>query len=102
MREAKRGHQKGRQGLVIEGRDWTVEVSAGRAQIHAARPRTIEGGQNWGEQLGNGDRAFIKAIRTGKQVHVLSDYRSAVNTLAVTLAANASMQTGRPVNVRHF
>lgn len=36
------------------------------------------------------DRAFIEAVRTGKQELVLGDYSEAAATLAVTLAANES------------
>lgn len=97
-----KGHQKPRGGLEVEGRDWTIEITKGDALIHAARPRRLESGQTWAEQLGNGDRAFVQAIRSGKSSHLVSDYRSGANTLAVTLAANQSMRTGRVEKVRQF
>ena len=38
---------------------------------------------------------FLKAIETGDQGLVRSDYADAVKTLAVTLAANRSLETGQ-------
>jgi predicted dehydrogenase len=45
------------------------------------------------------DRSFIEAIRTGDQSKLLADYESGMETLAVTLAANRSVETGRPVRI---
>ena len=45
------------------------------------------------------DRAFIKAVRTGDRSVIQSDYGDAAKTLAVTLAANESVRTGKPVKV---
>jgi predicted dehydrogenase len=61
-----------------------------------------KGGQPWADQLGNGDRAFIAAIRAGDQSGIVSDYRSGTQTLALTLAANQSMKSGEVVTVRRF
>lgn len=43
------------------------------------------------------DRTFVEAIRTGQQHLVLGDYFEAATTLAVSLAANESAATRRPV-----
>lgn len=43
------------------------------------------------------DRAFIEAVRTGRQELVLGDYAEAVETLAATLAFNKSAEAGRTV-----
>ncbi|MBD2864402.1 Gfo/Idh/MocA family protein [Paenibacillus oceani] len=45
------------------------------------------------------DRAFVEAIRTGRQSLVLCGYDDAIETLRVTVAANESMESGRTVVV---
>lgn len=45
------------------------------------------------------DRAFLDAVRTGDRSHIRSDYPDALMTLAVSVAANESMATGKPVVV---
>jgi myo-inositol 2-dehydrogenase/D-chiro-inositol 1-dehydrogenase len=45
------------------------------------------------------DRAFIKAVKTGKKLGIKSTYVDALKTLAVTLAANQSAKTGKPVKL---
>jgi predicted dehydrogenase len=45
------------------------------------------------------DTAFIKALRTGNPAAVMSPYADAVKTLAISVAANKSMRTGKPVAV---
>jgi predicted dehydrogenase len=46
------------------------------------------------------DQVFLNAIRTGDTAAIRSSYADAVKSLAVSLAANESYQTGRPVKVR--
>jgi predicted dehydrogenase len=48
----------------------------------------------------NIDQAFIHAIRTGDRSLIKSDYYDALKTTEVTLGANASAQTGRPVTMK--
>ena len=43
------------------------------------------------------DEAFVKAVQSGKRTLIKSTYADALKTLRVTLAANKSMKTGRPV-----
>lgn len=45
------------------------------------------------------DDAFIKALRSGKRQGIMSPYEDAVGTLAISVAANKSMKTGKPVPV---
>jgi myo-inositol 2-dehydrogenase/D-chiro-inositol 1-dehydrogenase len=45
------------------------------------------------------DEVFLRAVRTRKPAGILSDYLDGARTLAVTLAANESMKTNRPVAV---
>jgi len=45
------------------------------------------------------DDAFIQAVDSANRSLVLSPYSDAIKTLAFTLAANESMETGRPVQV---
>ena len=45
------------------------------------------------------DRAFVEAVRTKDASLLRSPYADAVKTLAVCLAANESMDTGKPVKV---
>lgn len=45
------------------------------------------------------DRAFVRAVKTGKQLGIKSTYADALKTLAVTLAANQSARTGKPVSL---
>lgn len=45
------------------------------------------------------DRAFVEAVRTGRQELVLCDYDEAAATLEVTLAANEAAKAGRTVSL---
>lgn len=48
------------------------------------------------------DEAFIRAVETGDRSLVLAPYEEAMKTLAVTLAANESAQTNRPIDLADF
>jgi predicted dehydrogenase len=48
------------------------------------------------------DAAFIEAVRTGDRSLIRSDYDDAVRTLALTLAADESARTDRPVAIAAF
>lgn len=93
----------GKVDLTLKGRDWQVWTNSDESTWQSADGKDeVKGAQSWSEQLGNGDRAFVKAIRSGDQNEILADYRSGAQTLAITLAANESMQNGQEVNVRRF
>ena len=89
--------------LTLKGRDWQVWTDSDKAKWESEDGKDeIAGNQPWSDQLGNGDNAFVKAIRSGNQSDVLADYRSGAQTLAITLAANESMKNGREIEVRRF
>jgi hypothetical protein len=46
------------------------------------------------------NQIFLEAVRLGKPSLIRSGYRDAMNTLAVTLAANESARTGSSVRVQ--
>jgi predicted dehydrogenase len=48
----------------------------------------------------NIDQAFVHAIRTGDRSVIRSDYFDALKTAEVTLGANKSAETGKPVNMK--
>jgi myo-inositol 2-dehydrogenase/D-chiro-inositol 1-dehydrogenase len=45
------------------------------------------------------DQAFIQAVATGKRTLIKSTYSDAIKTLRVTLAANQSAKSGKPVKL---
>ncbi|MBS7614273.1 Gfo/Idh/MocA family oxidoreductase [Candidatus Bathyarchaeota archaeon] len=45
------------------------------------------------------DYAFIEAVRSCDESKILCPYSDAVKTLEITLAANTSMETGKPVKI---
>ena len=46
------------------------------------------------------DRAFTEAVQSGKRACIKSTYADALKTLRVTLAANQSAKSGRPVKIK--
>ncbi|PQV64282.1 putative dehydrogenase [Abditibacterium utsteinense] len=90
--------------LIVKGRGFNAFTNSDEGQWNSKTGGKGEekGGQPWADQLGNGDRAFIAAIRSGDQNQIVSDYRSGAQTLAVTLAATQSMKSGEVVSVRRF
>jgi len=47
------------------------------------------------------DNAFIEAVRLNEPSRILCPYPDGLKTLEVTLAANQSMNLGKPIKVRH-
>lgn len=84
-------------GLHVVTPHFIVEVDSGQFRaIQAGREEIVRGGNNpYLEE----DQAFVRAIQTGDPSHIRSPYADAVKTLAVTLAANRSAETGEPVAV---
>jgi predicted dehydrogenase len=52
-----------------------------------------------GEIFAIEDRAFLDAVATGDRSKVLSTYVDAFHTAQITVAANESVATGRPVQI---
>jgi len=89
--------------ITVKGRNWRAWTNAGSAKWSSdAGDEEVESGQSWGEQLGNGDNAFVAALRSGDGSGILSNYISGAQTLALTLAVNESIAKGEPVKVRRF
>jgi len=82
--------------LDIVCRDLVIEVGGAVRIIEAGKDEKIESktdvrfAQN---------RAFIDAIKSGKREAIESDYSDALKTLAVSVGANKSAETGKPVEV---
>jgi predicted dehydrogenase len=77
-------------------KDMLVRHSWSGVQVMPEGAATIE----LPEQKMNADEAFIEAIRTGDRSLVLSDYLDAMKTTEVTLGANESALTGKPVKMK--
>ncbi len=90
--------------LIVKGRGFNAYTNSDEGKWNSKEGDSGEekGGQPWSDQLGNGDRAFVSAIRSGDQSGIISDYRSGTQTLALTLAANKSMKSGEVETVRRF
>lgn len=65
-------------------------------QRQGAEAEEIRGEDNI---FGIEDAAFVQAVRTGDASGLRSTYPDAVQTLAITVAANESLATGRPIFV---
>ena len=88
--------------IAFKGRGWQARIANDVTMGDKKGFKTLPEVQSWGEQLSNGDKTFLNAIKNNSMDKVLSDYRSGAQTLAVTLAANQSMESGKPIKVRRF
>lgn len=84
-------------GLHIAAKDLVLEVDGGSLKV--IRPGRTEIIGNTVNAFQAENQAFINAIRTGDTSGIRSDYEDAMRTLAVTLAANESARTGKPVRL---
>lgn len=84
-----------RMGIELLGRGFRIEVS-GRTltYVTADDTKTISSDEDFYKAQ---DQAFIEAVRQGDQTLVKASYQEGVDTLAVTLAANQSFQTGKMI-----
>jgi len=65
-----------------------------RLMQRGKEPREIPGE---GDIFAVEDEAFIKAVRTGNRAGIMSWYADGLKTLEISVAANKSMKTGKPV-----
>lgn len=87
-------------GIEFMGRDFRVIIDGTSLQIIEKDHKvTFESEMDFYEEQ---DNAFIEAIRSNKKERILSTYSDAVKTLAVTLAANHSAETGQPKQLEDF
>lgn len=73
-------------------------VDQGSAAPEGIHPHGFNGGPSWYLAA----QAFVDAIRTGDPGLVRSPYRDGVRTLALTLAADEAIRTGRTVAVERI
>lgn len=74
--------------LQVGGREGFTILPAGAATIEVEDKPTL-----------NLDQAFVEAILTGDRSLVKNNYEDGLKTTAITLAANESARTGKPVKV---
>ncbi|HIE51884.1 MAG TPA: Gfo/Idh/MocA family oxidoreductase [Armatimonadetes bacterium] len=87
-------------GLHVVADGFVVEINGGRLRV--IRKGDGEEKEPQENPKLREDRVFVEAIQKGDPSAIRSSYADAVKTLAVTLAANESAQTGRPVTLsRH-
>lgn len=74
-------------GLIEIGHNHVREVVRGKTTVYnsSTNPYNTE------------DEAFLHALRTGDASRILSNYEDAMKTHLVTIAANESAETGKPV-----
>jgi len=87
----------GRGDVELIGSDFYVTIKGGALRI-VDNELNVDEKYNTDFYLEQ-DRAFIEAVRTGRQELVLGGYDEAVATLEATLAANESAATGRAVTI---
>lgn len=81
----------------VYGRDLVVMVGDGKCQISVPGKEKIY--KDAGNPTAKEHEAFLAAVAKKKGPAILSDYADAMETLRVTLAANKSMASGKPVKL---
>jgi predicted dehydrogenase len=74
-------------------RDWAMHL---RIQRHEKDPEEVRGEDNI---FAIEDRRFINAVRTGDHSEIYSSYEDGLKSAQITIAANESMATGKPVKI---
>jgi len=88
----------GRCGMDGWGRDFAFEYKE-RGSLKLFEPGRIVETQVKNDYAFLCDRTFIEAVATGDRSKIRSDYLDAVRSLSISLAANKSVATGKPVKV---
>ncbi|MDW8107633.1 MAG: Gfo/Idh/MocA family oxidoreductase [Armatimonadota bacterium] len=90
-------HAPGEVGLKVYTPERIIEVSWGRmVEVEPNRKEEFFSRDN---PYVRESQAFLEAIRTGNRDLIRADYSEGVKTLAVTLAADESGRTGKPIRV---
>ncbi|NLK07396.1 MAG: Gfo/Idh/MocA family oxidoreductase [Firmicutes bacterium] len=89
-----------RNGLEIYCEDARVEYQLRRAVIYHSRYNVKEERRAIDQGV-RSDRTFINAVKANDPTMVRSPYRDAFRSLAVTLAANKSFETGKPIKMTY-
>ncbi|MBB6673791.1 Gfo/Idh/MocA family protein [Cohnella nanjingensis] len=85
----------GRGGIEFFGSDFYLSIDGADLRIvDDGQDMTIKSSTDFYLEQ---DKAFVEAVRTGRQELLLGDYAEAARTLAVTLAANESAASRQPV-----
>jgi len=84
-------------GLHVAAKDLVLEVDGGGLKV--IRPGRTEIIGNSVNAFQAENQAFVSAVRTGDASGIKSSYEDAMKTLALTLAANESAKTGKPVKL---
>ncbi len=90
----------GRVGLTVYCHDFVLEFVGGRLVVHS--PEKTETFEPSVDPYLMEDKVFIEAVKTRDPSGIRSPYADALQTLRVTLAANESAHTGKPVKVAEF
>lgn len=86
----------GETGLTLMARDNLYELR-GNSLIIKQGEQGTHTFQHHNDPYLDEDVAFIKAVKLGRRTGIRSTYADAIKTLRVTLAANQSAKTGKPV-----
>lgn len=97
----KHGSPAESRGIHVMGENITVSIALGRA-VKVVTPEGTEEFPYENNPMTAEDEAFVNAVAGNRPELIRSDYENGVRTLAVTLAADHSAQTGQPVDVREY
>lgn len=85
--------------FVAHFEEWAMGVTIHRARGGKERVERIKG-ETPEEVFELEDRAFVRAVATGRQEAALSSYADGLETLRLSVLASESMRTGEPVTIR--
>jgi len=91
----------GSSGLNALGKGWAFRMQPNELTTWQKGVKTeVDCRGAAGNAIEPGDAAFVHALKTRDRSKLLSDYADGVKSLAVGLAANESIRTGKPIKVR--
>ena len=89
------GTGKSQVGIRMDGKGWTLEFLGFGALRIAKKGKPVEFVPKASAPFEAEDKAFAKAVKSGDVSAVYCDYNDAVKSLAVTLAVDNAIKTGR-------